>query len=299
MSLGWLWGMRALFEPELCTKATLNVVRQWSSKKCRFGCWANGTSMWVNRGCKAQFQCRGRELPCYGGCGEDRCTCTCSSKPAYAPIASHRDARRLVNATLIASMLSACELSNRACTAVPGALGLTQPLFEGCDVGYLDMGTNTGTRIGALYEPQHYPKEQELFKHMDKRGFSREAVCTVAFEPNPVHHLKLRQMAQRYRALGRRVRILEAAIGGTNSVQRFYSDGDMGEKVRASYWGSSLLMWSAAHSRVADETSVLVPVVSFDWLLQALVLPSPPKKALYAKMDIEGGETAPQAMNPV
>jgi hypothetical protein len=42
-----------------------------------------------------------------------------------------------------------------------------------------------------------------------------------------------------------------------------------------------------------------VPVVSFDWLLQALVLPSPPKKALYAKMDIEGGETAPQAMNPV
>jgi FkbM family methyltransferase len=182
---------------------------------------------------------------------------------------------------------------------VPGALGLTQPLFEGCDVGYLDMGTNTGTRIGALYEPQHYPKEQELFKHMDKRGFSREAVCTVAFEPNPVHHLKLRQMAQRYRTLGRRVRILEAAIGGSNSVQRFYSDGDMGEKVRASYWGSSLLMWSAAHSRVADETSVLVPVVSFDWLLQALVLPSPPKKALYAKMDIEGGETAPQAMNPV
>ena len=45
------------------------------------------------------------------------------------------------------------ELSNSACTAVPGALGLTQPLFEGCDVGYLDMGTNTGTRIGALYAP--------------------------------------------------------------------------------------------------------------------------------------------------
>jgi hypothetical protein len=59
------------------------------------------------------------------------------------------------------------------------------------------MGTNTGTRIGALYEPQHYPKEQELFKHMDKRGFSREAVCTVAFEPNPVKTPVLTEMARR------------------------------------------------------------------------------------------------------
>ena len=47
-------------------------------------------------------------------------------------------------------------------------------------------------------------------------------------------------------------------------------------------------MWSG---RLADASnaSVLVPVVSFEWLLRTLVLPSPPN-VLLVKMDIEGAE---------
>lgn len=159
------------------------------------------------------------------------------------------------------------------------------PLFEGCRLRYLDMGTNMGGRIETLYNPlrSHQRSFISIFANESRRD-----VCTVGFEPNPAHHPRLQAIVRRLRAQGIRVSVLQAAVAATNGEATFWSDTafDKGE------WGASLLHW---FDGMKPKHSHSVPTVSLSWFLRRHVIDASPRPTegtakLVAKMDIEAAE---------
>jgi len=96
------------------------------------------------------------------------------------------------------------------------------PLFEGCRLRYLDLGTNAGYRIRSLFsnlETNPLPGQDEfLFA-----GENRSEVCAVGFEPNPQHAPRLARLQDDMRGRGHRVTILGAAISTSNGTATFWS----------------------------------------------------------------------------
>ena len=64
-----------------------------------------------------------------------------------------------------------------------------------CEHVYLDVGTNIGVQIRKLYEPTKYPHagvEPIFAQHFGPAP--RCGVCTIGFEPNPVHRHRLQRL---------------------------------------------------------------------------------------------------------
>ena len=174
------------------------------------------------------------------------------------------------------------------------------PLLQDCVAAYLDFGTNQGTRIEQLYRPRNprYSQRQGVFATDWFRNVTRDKICVLGFEPNPLHWPRLRELQNQHTAAGRKLVIFPAAISANNSVARFWSDNQHVRK----YTGSSLLR---VHKAMREANSWPVPTVSLDWLLREHVSPATPmakaasadgivsatsRMRVRAKMDIEGAE---------
>lgn len=132
------------------------------------------------------------------------------------------------------------------------------PLFDGCRLRYLDLGTNSGGRVESMYADLSQPpgRWEKLFA-----GWNRSEVCTVGFEPNPKHTTRLLDLEAELRRRGHRVTILSAAVSDKNGTADFYSDQDKAHQE----WGSSLWQWN---NRMGKSHSSKVPMFELDWFLR-------------------------------
>ena len=153
-------------------------------------------------------------------------------------------------------------------------------LLSGCRTCYLDFGSNRGGRIQLLYAPLYGSWGQQGVYKTWFQNVSRETVCAVGFEPNPVHWPRLERIERKLRGDGRRVHIFPAAIWDNNSVATFWSDA----QASRNFVGSSLLRW---HGSMRANLTYRVPTVSLAWFLNRHV---PSDSRVYSKMDIEGAE---------
>jgi hypothetical protein len=132
------------------------------------------------------------------------------------------------------------------------------PLFDGCRLRYLDLGTNSGGRVESMYADLSQPpgRWEKLFT-----GWNRSEVCTVGFEPNPRHTSRLQYLQAELRRRGHRVTILSAAVSDRNGSAHFYSDQDAAHQE----WASSLWQWN---NRMGPRHSSRVPMFQLDWFLR-------------------------------
>lgn len=150
------------------------------------------------------------------------------------------------------------------------------PLFRNCTSAYLDIGSNKGVKIEELLAGR-----QDSFARFF-RPAERSKLCVVGFEPNPSHITSLRAIEARYRAAGRRVTIVPAAVSDSNGQATFWSDQDF----KAGEWGSSLLRWQR---EMTPRHTSTVRTVALDWLMRTHVEAVAPH-VVVVKIDIEGAE---------
>ena len=141
--------------------------------------------------------------------------------------------------------------------------------LAGCISVYVDVGSNIGQRLDALFGG----RPDEFF---DDCFSNRSAACALAVEPNPLHRAILRRKTSAYRAHGRAVRVLYVAVSNATGTAPFWND----RQPEMNHWGASLFEWAGSAS-----SSTVVPTVAFRTLLEQL----PPRSAC-VKMDAEGIE---------
>ena len=173
------------------------------------------------------------------------------------------------------------------------ALLSAEPLLAGCNTTYIDIGSNQGKRVAMVYDVERF-KRQGVYR-IWFAGTPRGQICTVGFEPSPVHQPKLAQLLTRVQApqqggsysqqqhwLPPRVRFLQAAISGSNGVARFMQGSRRFDPKQVA--GSIM---TEAMPKYANATTTSVPSVSLDWFLRTHV---PRTSKVFVKLDAEGGE---------
>ena len=165
--------------------------------------------------------------------------------------------------------------------------------LDGCRYVFLDMGSNIGLHVRFLYEPQLYPKQAYSKVVFDKHFpilRNRTDICTVGFEPNSAHKLRLNNLQHYYSQWGIRTHWFNAAISNYNGTVEFAHQGDeaMNE------WG-----FKRGTNRDAAARKVIVPVMNItDFILRNVLHRSIPDKLFHddppatvvGKMDVEGEE---------
>ena len=69
-----------------------------------------------------------------------------------------------------------------------------------------------------LFEPTKFPGSFLVNRFQDFFGDNREEVCAFAFEPNPRHYPRLREIEEVYNSLGWRVHMFSAGVGTHNAT---------------------------------------------------------------------------------
>ena len=124
-------------------------------------------------------------------------------------------------------------------------------MLDGCYHVYLDVGSNIGTQIRKLFEPETFPKAsfQRLFKQyfgsVDDRAKLQKTfpdgdsyICAVGFEPNSHHTEYLKAIETSHRKCGWHTTFLtESAVSNKNGVTKFYSDNSFVNNE----WGGGIL----------------------------------------------------------
>ena len=68
-----------------CACSDVSLVKQISHDKCilnsSFGCNANSSNMWINKGCRGEFACDGKKISCSSNSMTVPNDCPCSSPP--------------------------------------------------------------------------------------------------------------------------------------------------------------------------------------------------------------------------
>lgn len=185
---------------------------------------------------------------------------------------------------------------------VPGSWAQSvnlRPLLDvhalaGCQTTYLDLGSNIGNWITALFSNRSL--NGELNNALGVYGITRQAgeICAWGFEPNPAHYERLHAIERRlHRQSLRRVHFFHAAIASSNGEADFWSDN----AAKFHEWGSSLLNYSTGMTNTA---TARVPTVNLTWLL-AMHVGVHSTRRVVMKMDIEGAEfsTLPDAVEIV
>ena len=103
-------------------------------------------------------------------------------------------------------------------------------LADGCARVYVDMGSNAGTQIRKLYEPQLFatspegnPSEEVFARAF---GTSRADVCSFGFEASPRHALRLHALERAYNKVGFRVRFFtHTAVTTSDANVTFFFSG--------------------------------------------------------------------------
>lgn len=93
--------------------------------------------------------------------------------------------------------------------------------LAGCQTTYLDLGSNIGNWITALFSNRSL--NGELNNALGVYGITRQAgeICAWGFEPNPAHYERLHAIERRlHRQSLRRVHFFHAAIASTVAMVR-------------------------------------------------------------------------------
>ena len=156
--------------------------------------------------------------------------------------------------------------------------------FSSCKLIFLDLGANIGVQARRLYEFEKYPKRGELNNLFDKYfGLTnRNLICTFAFEPNPRHKPRLKEMEAVYHSLDIRYYFLPYGVSTINTS--FYllkpnSDTQM---------AASLIKTNTNLNRPIN--SVKVQVINLLDFLTKFIVNNLNIQAILCKMDIEGEE---------
>lgn len=161
-------------------------------------------------------------------------------------------------------------------------------LFAGCSSIFLDVGSNRGTHVRKLFEPEKYPGCPYLkviekgFGAAEKRArpFKETGICTFGFEANPRWASTLKQLEEAYTAQGWRVKwFAPEAVGvSEGNVDYWHYDHDSNSDL-----GFSM------RKRSAGSTEVTVPSIDFSAFVEELHKNAPSGYRLM-KMDIESAE---------
>lgn len=94
--------------------------------------------------------------------------------------------------------------------------------LDGCLHVYLDVGSNIGVQVRKLFEPQLFPDapvlkifDQHFGEHLN-RNLSQ--VCSVGFEPNPIHYQILQKISSSYKNCGWRAIFYEVGVSFKNDI---------------------------------------------------------------------------------
>jgi FkbM family methyltransferase len=170
------------------------------------------------------------------------------------------------------------------------ATGLTHPRFsefQTCTSFFLDLGANIGVQGRRFYENDKFPKRgvlNALFKQHFGSPDNRSHVCTFAFEPNPRHAPRLREMEAVYQSLGYRYYFFPYAVSTLDTTFQL-TKPNSDTQMAASLEKDPL--------KKSGRPSVTVQVIDFLAFLQHLLLSKEKdnkKGRVLCKMDIEGEE---------
>ena len=183
-----------------------------------------------------------------------------------APVEPNRTVRRLwaqLDATNLRPLLDASALAR-------------------CPATYLDLGSNIGNWIHALFSNTSRNGDLNNVLGAYASRSSREEVCAWGFEPNRAHHERLHAIERRLHKRARRVHFFHAAIASSNGAAAFWSD----RTPSANEWGSSLLNYART---MEGKPTATVATVNLTWLLMTHVAAHGTRRVVM-KMDVEGAE---------
>lgn len=178
-----------------------------------------------------------------------------------------------------------------------------QALGDGCYHVFLDVGANIGVHGRFLLEPEKYPKSTSSVALFRKEygSLDNRDVCVFAFEANPKHWPRLKEVSKAYETIGWRFHVIEAAVSDQKGSASFYHQGKHDEQ--HSEWGfsgakdlSSVYGEEKSKGKYIEE----VPTIRLsEWIennIHRRIVPKNSKKndnqppILGMKMDIEGYE---------
>ena len=105
-------------------------------------------------------------------------------------------------------------------------------LADGCSCVFLDVGANQGLQTRKLFEPELYPNAPwtKLFaESFGDIASIRSDCCAFGFEPNPIHHPKLRALAAAYNKKGWRTTFIETAAWTEDGNMTFWHEFEKGK----------------------------------------------------------------------
>ena len=117
-------------------------------------------------------------------------------------------------------------------------------LGDGCKHVFLDVGSNIGVHSRILYEPHLYPKlptnrfsSRKFFANRFGSEDERDNrnICIFAFEPNPAHIKRHKELERAYNALGWRYHFIHGGVGDTSSTITFYHIGKGNKKLERGF----------------------------------------------------------------
>mmetsp|Transcript_32100 Transcript_32100/g.44502 ORF Transcript_32100/g.44502 Transcript_32100/m.44502 type:complete len:330 (-) Transcript_32100:282-1271(-) len=188
---------------------------------------------------------------------------------------------------------------------------------DGCKYVYIDVGANIGVQIRKLFQPELFPCDsnikskapsvqdwcfpevfEQLFGPLSKRNAS--GVCAFAFEANPVHTARLKQVESAYRERGQNVHIFtETAAGKENGYAKIYRDIDelkgsrnyIAGKHPPSLSASTARNWGQGFTNVTQiDLAEFVLQCIAPRIIPASVAHDPHPPVVMMKMDVEGSE---------
>ena len=162
--------------------------------------------------------------------------------------------------------------------------------LDGCTGVFLDAGANIGMHARFLFEPSSYPDSAYLSIFRSRFGeqgkASREGVCAVEFEPNPLQLPRLHKLATAYATRGWRVIVAPYGVSNARGNLTFYHNDD--EEFEE--WGFSAF---DTGKEASAESEVVVPTLDFSRLVRLIAArdaAAQVTRPVVIKMDIEGSE---------
>lgn len=181
---------------------------------------------------------------------------------------------------------------NAAATERPVKLG------DGCRYVFIDAGSNRGSHLHFLFEPEVFPDSwyNTLWQHFASQfghGFANDpSVCAYAFEPNKAHAVRLQRLALAWRSRGKRIEVFHVALSNQSALTTMYHQQT---DINSSEWGFGAFAGPSSISKVAEPVAT-VSIASFArYELLGRVVPPPllsssPPPTVVVKLDVEGLE---------
>jgi len=162
-------------------------------------------------------------------------------------------------------------------------------IFKGCSKIFIDVGSNAGTHIRKLFEPEKYPRSPYLkvfetafgAPSLRHKASAETGICAFGFDANPRFVSRYQEIEEAYSQQGWRARwFAPFAVSNETGNVTFWINQRPGGYMD---WGASII------DRGGSGSNVTVPEVDFGSFLEALRLHAEPGYKLM-KMDIEGAE---------